>query len=165
MIINTEGVEVEQGERVYIKQEGEITLKVVKVTEGISTNNYKQIKVHFQDKTGRFAIDDFVITQNALWKVKIFTKALKLPNMVDTDLFINRYVKATFKAKNTPNGGVIYEIKKYEASPLTNTYTAPTPQQYDATQYNQNNQNTQHQQNHQEPLPNANDIDEDEIPF
>lgn len=164
MIIDLGTTEVEDGERVYIKQEGEITLKVVKVTEGTTQNNNKQIKVHFQDKAGRYAIDDFVITQNALWKLKIFTKALKLPNVIDTNLFMDRYVKATFKAKNTPNGGVIYDIKKYEASPLTNTYTAPVhyetqSPQYDASQYNQNNQAPQNQ------LPNVNDIDDDEIPF
>ena len=99
-----------------------------------------------------------------MWKIKIFTKALKLPNMVDTNLFIDRYVKATLKAKKTQSGGTIYEIKKYEASPLTNTYEAPAPQQYDATQYNHNNQNAP-QQNHQDQLPNVNDIDDDEIPF
>lgn len=163
MVLDLENTQVEDGERVYIKQEGEITLKVVKVTEGTTQNNNPQIKVHFQDKAGRFAIDDFVVTPNALWKIKTLTKALKLPNVVDTNLFMDRYVKATFKAKNTTNGGVIYEIKKYEASPLTNTYTPPVEYVHQQNNQNQNTQNMQ-QHNHQEPLPNVNDIDNDEIP-
>jgi|LGOV01.1.fsa_nt_gb hypothetical protein len=172
MIINTTGVDADTTERVYIKQEGELTLKVVRVTEGKTQNNNPQIKVHFQDKQDRWAFDEFVITPNAMWKVKIFTKALKLPNVVDTNLFIARYVKATFGTKKTANGE-IYEIKKYEASPLTNTYE---PQQQ-AVQYQDaggnaisqqefehNQQQAQNAQNNQQQQLPINDGD-DEIPF
>ena len=123
-VIDLTNVDLEDKERVYIKQEGAIILKVVKVTEGKSASGYDEIKVHFQDKAGRWAIDNFVLTPNALWKLKVLTKALKLPNIVDTDMFIDRYVIAHFKAKSTANGGTIYEIKKYETSKLTNTYIA-----------------------------------------
>ena len=167
MVLYLDDVQVEDTERVYIKQEGVITLKVVKVTEGKTTNNNDQIKVHFQDKAKRFAIDDFVITPNAMWRIKVLTKALKLPNVIDTNLFIDRYVQATFKAKKTPNGGVIYEIKKYEASPLTNTYEPPQQQQtnYQQQQQHQAPQQQNHQAGVQQELPPPIDIDEDEIPF
>ena len=38
MILNLEGVEVEDTERIYIKREGQVTLKAVKVTEHKSAN-------------------------------------------------------------------------------------------------------------------------------
>ena len=154
-IVDLTNVEAEEQERVYIKQEGKITLKVVKVTEGKTSNGNDEIKVHFQDKAGRWAIDNFVLTPNALWKLKVLTKALKLPNVVDTNLFIDRYVIATFKAKQTQNGGTIYEIKKYEPSKLTNTYEPPQPQ----VVY-ENAQGEQYQ-----PQQQSLDIDEESIPF
>lgn len=162
MIIDLEHIELEDGERAYIKQEGKVTLKVVKITESKSQNNNPIIKVHFQDKIGRFAIDDFTITQNALWKLKAFTKALKMPNMIDTNLMIDRYVIADFKAKKTTNGGEIFEIKKYEASSLTNTMEKmPIPTTYENMQQNHQNTHTQQMPQAQAPI----DIDEDEIPF
>ena len=165
MIIDTNGVEVEENERQYIKREGKITLKAVKVTEHTTRNGNPAFKVHFQDKIGHYAIDEFVVTDNALWKIKTLTKALKLPNIVDTNLFIDRYVKATFKAKNTPNGGVIYEIKKYEASPLTNTYEPPAPQVVYENAQQQQYQAPQQQQGTLPETPAQIDISEDEIPF
>lgn len=161
MIINLEGVEVEDIERVYIKREGVITLKAVKVTEHTSRGGYPAFKVHFQDRAGHFAIDEFVVTDSALWRIKMLTKAFKLPNTVDTNLVVGRYVTATFKAKATQNGGQIFEIKKYEPSKLTNTYEAPQQQQYQAPQQ----QNHQQQAGGQQELPPPIDIDEDEIPF
>lgn len=175
MQVDLTGVDAEQDERVYIKQEGKITLKVVKVTEGVTSNNNPQIKVHFQDRQGRWAIDEFVVTDNALWKLKVFTTALKLQNKIDTQMFIDRYVEATFKAKGTQNGGQIFEIKKYEPSKFTNTYVPQVQVQYQ-NQNGQNisqqqfHQNTQQQQAHhgQQSLPENPppiDIDDDEIPF
>lgn len=127
MRIDLSNIDAENEDRIYIKKEGEITLKVVKVTSGKTSNNNEQIKVHFQDINGHYAIDEFILNENSLWKLKIFTKALKLPNIIDTEMFISRYVKATMKAKATQNGGTIYEIKKYEPSKLTNTYVATQP--------------------------------------
>jgi len=125
MVIDVTGAEVEENDRQYIKQEGKITLKAIKVTEGVTRNNNPSFKVHFQDRTGRWAIDEFVVTDNALWKIKMLTKALKLPNVVDTNLIPSRYVVAHFKARSTQGGGTIYEIKRYEPSQLTNTYEPP----------------------------------------
>jgi hypothetical protein len=166
MRIDLTDIPVEDNEREYIKQEGAFTLKVVKLTEGKTTNNNPQIKVHFQDKLGRYAIADFVLTDNALWALKVLTKALKLPNVIDTDMMLDRYVVAHIKAKKTQNGE-IFEIKKYEASHLTNTYTPPvyrenTQEQYKA-QESKNHQHTGTQNELPTPLPI--DIDEDEIPF
>lgn len=168
MIIDTTHVKVEESERVYIRQEGVLTLKVVKITESKTTNGNDQIKVHFQDKLGRYAIADFTITQNALWALKILTKALKLPNVIDTNLMIDRYVVAHFKAKKTQNGE-IFEIKKYEASQLTNTYEAPQQEtNHQAQKSYAQHQNHQQQAGEQRELPQEPtpiDIDEDEIPF
>ena len=91
MRIDLTNVDAENEERTYIKREGEFTLKVVKVTQGKTSNGNDQIKVHFQDRGGQFAMDEFVLTQNSLWKLKVFTKALKLPNIIDTNMFIDRY--------------------------------------------------------------------------
>ena len=157
MRIDLSNVDAENEDRKYIKKEGEFTLKVVKVTSGKTSNGNEQIKVHFQDINGNYAIDEFILNENSLWKLKIFTKALKLPNIIDTDMFISRYVKATIKAKATQNGGTIYEIKKYEPSKLTNTYVA-TQQK---TNYETRNA---HIQQNLEPLTDEEIVDE-EIPF
>ena len=126
MIIDTTGIEADNQERVYIKQEGSFLLKVVKVTKH-TKNNKPMIKVFFKNKLGHWAIDEFYITENALWKIKVLSKALKLPTVFDTDWMLGRYVIAEFKAKKTQNGGVIYEIKNYKPSKLTNTYEPPKP--------------------------------------
>lgn len=157
MRIDLSNVDAENEDRKYIKKEGEFTLKVVKVTSGKTSNGNEQIKVHFQDINGNYAIDEFILNENSLWKLKIFTKALKLPNIIDTDMFISRYVKATIKAKATQNGGTIYEIKKYEPSKLTNTYVATQPK----TNYEARNA---HIQQNLETLTDEEIIDE-EIPF
>lgn len=162
MRIDLTDIPVEDNEREYIKQEGVFTLKVVKLTEGKTTNNNPQIKVHFQDKLGRYAIADFVLTDNALWALKVLTKALKLPNVIDTDMMLDRYVIAHIKAKKTTNGGEIFEIKKYEASSLTNTMEKmPIPTTYGNVQQNHQNTHTQQMPQAQAPI----DIDEDKIPF
>lgn len=162
MRIDLTNVDAENEERTYIKREGEFTLKVVKVTQGKTSNGNDQIKVHFQDRGGQFAMDEFVLTQNSLWKLKVFTKALKLPNIIDTNMFIDRYVKATIKSRTTQNGGVIYEIKKYEQSNLTNTYVAGEPKVI----YEHQNQNqTMHQKIEQVQQTIADDFNDDKIPF
>lgn len=125
--IDLTGIEAENEERVYIKQAGNFTLKVVKVTEATAQSGNKKIKVHFIDKHGRYTIDEFTLTKNALWKLKLLTKALKLPNVLDTDMFLDRYVIATVEEKPTQSGGIIYQITKYEASSLTNTYVREEP--------------------------------------
>lgn len=123
--INLDGVQAETEDRVYIKRAGNYTLKVVKVTFGKTNNNNETIKVHFQNNKMEYITDEFVLTDNALWKLKLLTKALKLPNVIDTDMFIDRYVAAEVVEKPTRSGGVIYQIKKYGASQLTNTYEPP----------------------------------------
>lgn len=167
MIINLEGVEVEDTERVYIKREGVITLKAVKVTEHTSRGGYPAFKVHFQDREGHFAIDEFVVTDSALWRIKMLTKAFKLPNTVDTNLVVGRYVTATFKAKATQGGGQIFEIKKYEPSKLTNTYEAPVYQAPAPTYHDHNNNEISREQFDANNAKAGADlgIDNDEIPF
>lgn len=155
MRIDLTSVQVEDVEREYIKQEGVFTLKVVKLTSGKTTNGNDQLKVHFQDKFGKYAIADFVLTDNALWALKVLTKALKLPNVIDTEMMLDRYVIAHIKAKRTQNGE-IFEIKKYEPSKLTNTMGIPTT--YEKVQNNQ--------EAHKMPeVPKPIDVDKDEIPF
>lgn len=158
MQIDLTNIETEDTRREYIREEGEFTVKVVKVTEGKTSNQNPQIKVHFQDRNGRFAIDEFVLTESALWKLKLLTKALKLPNVINTEMFYERYVKITLKAKQTTNGH-IYEIKKYEPSNLTNTweYQAPKAHYEPAPQRGGAGQGE---------LPQYEEvIDEDSIPF
>lgn len=157
MRIDLTNIQAENEERVYIKSEGEFTLKVVKVTYGKTSNGNDQIKVHFQNSLGQYTIDEFILTENSLWKLKVFTKALKLPNIIDTEMFIDRYVKATIKAKATPNGGTIFEIKKYEQSKLTNTYVAQAPKvEFEPV-------NNQSQQTFEQIAKEV--VNDDEIPF
>lgn len=158
MRIDLSNIDAENEDRIYIKKEGEYVLKVVKITQGKTSNNNEQIKVHFQDRRGQYIIDEFVLTDNSLWKLKVFTKALKLPNIIDTNMFIGRYVKATIKAKATQNGGTIYEIKKYEPSNLTNTYIAQEPKVTYENQQVQNNQKSNCK-------PDDYEIDDDKCPF
>lgn len=166
MIINLEGVEVEDTERVYIKREGQITLKAVKVTEHKSTSGYPAFKVHFQDRAGHYAIDEFIVTDSALWRVKMLTKALKLPNTVDTNLVVGRYVIATFKAKATQNGGQIFEIKKYEPSKLTNTYEPPKYQAPEPVYHDHSNNVVSKEQFDANNTQARADLDiDDKIPF
>ena len=164
MVIDLTDIEIENDERIYIKKEGIFVLKVVKITEGKTSNNNKQIKVHFQDRNGHFAIDEFVIVKNSLWALKVLSKALKLPNIIDTNMFIDRYVKATIKAEPTQNGGVVYKIKKYEPSNLTNTYIAQHPKVvYEDERGQSQQQLNQRVEQIKEKL--ADEFDDDEIPF
>ena len=110
----------------YIDEECVVTLKVVKVDESETTPNGNTIcKVHFQDKDGRLFIDDIVISEKSLWKIKGLTKAAKLNNICDTLDLIGRYVIAHLYLKDEPTktGGTFKKTtcKKYEPSPLTNT--------------------------------------------
>ena len=57
MRIDLSNIDAENQERIYIKKEGEYVLKVVKVTQGKTSNNNEQIKVHFQDRKGQYAMD------------------------------------------------------------------------------------------------------------
>ena len=75
----------------YIDEECVVTLKVVKVDESETTPNGNTIcKVHFQDKDGRLFIDDIVISEKSLWKIKGLTKAAKLNNICDTLSMVQR---------------------------------------------------------------------------
>ena len=125
MRIDLSGIEIDTEDRLYVKREGVITLKVVKITHFTTKNGNQAFKVHFKTRANEWAFDEFILTDNALWRLKILTKALKLPNAIDTDMMLNRYVKATFVSKVTQNGNKIFEIKKYEPSELTNTYEIP----------------------------------------
>lgn len=157
MVINCQGIQVENGERVYIKYVGQATLKVDKVTEGLSRNNHKQIKVHMIDKNGHFITDTFILTPNSLWKLKLFADALGVPSeIINTEHFAGRYTKATIKDKPTNNNGVIFEISKYEASKLNKPFEAPT------IEVAFENATTQQKI---EELRQEINIEEDEIPF
>ena len=84
----------------YIQREGEYLLKVIKVDQDRTANFNDVIKVTFQNKSGEVHIEDFVITEKALFKLKLLTKALKMPNVIDTNMMQDRYVKAVIKTEN-----------------------------------------------------------------
>lgn len=113
----------------FINEVGEYTVKVISVTAGQTENKNPVEKVVFKDKDGLQISDEFVCTEKALWKMKVFAKALKLPTVTDTDDWVGRYVKIhvgteTYtKADNSKGSKLV--IKKYEESPLTNTMAAP----------------------------------------
>ena len=148
MNLNLTDVTVEENERQYVKYTGEALLKVVKVTVGKTQTQNDQIKVHFQDKQGLFIIESFTVVPQSLWAIKILVKALGLPEIINTDNFIGRYVNATIKEKKTQNG-IIYVIDKYSESKLNKPL---------------NIQPVQQQETNNDYVHNVN-IDNDEIPF
>jgi len=148
MNLNLTDVPVEENERQYVKYTGEALLKAVKVTVGKTQTQNDQIKVHFQDKQGLFIIESFTVVPQSLWAIKILVKALGLPEIINTDNFIGRYVNATIKEKKTQNG-IIYVIDKYSESKLNKPL---------------NIQPVQQQETNNDYVHNVN-IDNDEIPF
>ena len=110
----------------WLNTVGEHTVKVVSVTAGSTRNGNDVEKVLFMDKDNAQIMDEFVITDKALYRMKLFTKALKLPEVNDTDQWVGRYVKintATEKyTKNDGSQGEKIVIKSYEPSNLTKPY-------------------------------------------
>ena len=108
----------------FISEPGEYLVKVISVKQD-KTANFNDIeKVTFQTKDGLQISDEFVVTDRALWRMKIFTKALKLPTVTDTDDWVGRYVKITVESENYKKDGVDkqkFVIKSYAESSLTNT--------------------------------------------
>lgn len=160
-IVNMQGVKAENEDRIYIKYAGQAILKVDKITEGVSRNNYPQIKVHLKDKHGHFITDTFILTPNSLWKLKLFAQALEVPtDIVNSDHFAERYTKATIKEKPTNNNGVIYEIVKHETAKANKPFVPPKIEvafENVATQ--------QKIEELKQEVGGGIDIDEDEIPF
>lgn len=110
----------------FISEVGEYTLKVINVTQDKTQNLNDVEKVIFQTKDGLQISDDFVVTERALWRMKLFTKALKLPTVTNTDEWVGRYVKATIGLEYYEKDGQKKSkcvITKYEPSNLTNTLT------------------------------------------
>ncbi len=111
-------------EKSYLKQ-GKHFVKVIKQEETFSHNGKPILKVTFQDKNGATISDDFYLTDQAMFRVKMFTKALKMPNIIDTELMVDRYVnidvmEEPYTDKNG-NSKVAYKIANYEESNQTNT--------------------------------------------
>ena len=127
MIIDLTNIEETEQEKLpYLARTGRILLKVTKVKDGgITKNGNKVLKVFFKTKEGELYIEEIILTQEALWRLKVLTKALKMPNIVDTDMMANRYVYGNFSQENyNKNDGTIGQkvvVKSWEQSDLTNT--------------------------------------------
>lgn len=127
MIIDLTGIEETEGEKLpYLNRTGKILLKVTKVKDGgITKNGNKILKVFFKSREGELYIEEIILTQEALWKLKVITKALKMPNVIDTELMVNRYVFGNFIQENyNKNDGTVGQkivAKSWESSDLTNT--------------------------------------------
>lgn len=123
MIIDLTNIEVNDTQ--YLSTSGTHTVKVTGIKEDFTNNGNPMIKVSMQTKNKELYMEDFVLTDNALWKLKIFTKALKMPNVIDTDLMKDRYVighfeRETYTKKDGKQGSKVVS-KKWEESSLTNT--------------------------------------------
>lgn len=127
MIIDLTNIEETEQEKLpYLTRTGRILLKVAKVKDGgITKNGNKVLKVFFKTKEGELYIEEIVMTVDSLWRLKILTKALKMPNVVDTDQMANRYVYGQFLSENyNKNDGTVgtkVVAKSWESSELTNT--------------------------------------------
>lgn len=109
----------------WINTVGQHTVKVLSVTAGKTNNNNNLEKVVFADKDGFQITDEFVVTDKALYRMKLFTKALKLQTVTDTDQWVGRYVKIntakeTYQKQDGSTGEKLV-IKSYEPSSLTNS--------------------------------------------
>lgn len=114
-------------EKSYLKA-GRHFVKVIKQEETFSHNGKPILKVTFSDKSGAQISDDFYLTEQAMFRIKMFTKALKMPNVLDTELMIDRYVnidvvEEPYTDKNG-NAKLAYKIANYEESRQTNTLDA-----------------------------------------
>lgn len=111
----------------WIKTVGQHIVKVIGVTQGKTSNNNDVEKVTFQNANKEQIKDEFVVTDNSLWKMKAFTKALKLGDVVNTDQWIGKFVvittgKESFTKESGEKGEKIvvkfyepYEHKKQQA--------------------------------------------------
>ena len=111
----------------WIKTVGQHIVKVIGVTQGKTSNNNDVEKVTFQNQNKEQIKDEFVVTENSLWKMKAFTKAMKLGDVVNTDQWIGKFVvittgKESFTKDNGEKGEKIvvkfyepYEHKKQQA--------------------------------------------------
>ena len=111
----------------WIKTVGQHIVKVIGVTQGKTSNNNDVEKVTFQNANKEQIKDEFVVTDNSLWKMKAFTKALKLGDVVNTDQWIGKFVvittgKESFTKENGEKGEKVvvkfyepYEHKKQQA--------------------------------------------------
>ena len=102
----------------WIKTVGQHIVKVIGVTQGKTSNNNDVEKVTFQNANKEQIKDEFVVTENSLWKMKAFTKALKLGDVVNTDQWVGKFVVITTGEetypKNDGSEGKKIVIKFYE---------------------------------------------------
>ena len=127
----------------WIKTVGQHIVKVISVTPSKTSNNNDVEKVTFQNANKEQIKDEFVVTENSLWKMKAFTKALKLGDVVNTDQWVGKFVVITTGEetypKNDGSEGKKIVVKFYE------------PYEHKKQQA-------------PDPLPEI-DIDDDELPF
>ena len=105
----------------YLDTEGEHTLKVVSIGEGVTANNNPVLKVSFADKDGAVFNDDFVLTEKAMFRVKNLIKALRLPDKIEAKEMVGRYtlVELYRKTERTQNGSFEKMVaRSYKESPL-----------------------------------------------
>ncbi len=81
--------------REYIQTPGKHLLKVIGVEEDVAKTGNSLLKITMMNEKKQLYIEDFYLSEKALFKLKIFTKALKMPNVVDTNMMLHRYVNAT----------------------------------------------------------------------
>ena len=102
----------------WIKTVGQHIVKVIGVTQGKTSNNNDVEKVTFQNANKEQIKDEFVVTENSLWKMKAFTKALKLGDVVNTDQWVGKFVVITTGEetypKNDGSEGKKIVVKFYE---------------------------------------------------
>ena len=102
----------------WIKTVGQHIVKVISVTPSKTSNNNDVEKVTFQNANKEQIKDEFVVTENSLWKMKAFTKALKLGDVVNTDQWVGKFVVITTGEetypKNDGSEGKKIVVKFYE---------------------------------------------------
>lgn len=89
MIINLEDIEVKDGNKTYLKDDGEYEVTIVNAEEGVSSNKgTPYIKFECKTDDDRYISTSLYLTQSAMWRFKKFIMALKHPGTGSVDPFI-----------------------------------------------------------------------------
>jgi len=115
MSLGLSNIEVEN--RLYIEEQGVQVLKVKEVDQSnLTSNGNIVLRVTFINRDQRHISDNFVLTNSALWRVKLLTNALKLEGDPSADDITGRYVTAKIEREQYNSNGIIKSkmvIKNY----------------------------------------------------
>jgi hypothetical protein len=149
--------DVDSTPRNYIKKEGRYTLKCVAINETSKTSKGNTIlKIMFQNREGEYFIEDIVITENTLFRVKMIADAFGYQQeIVNTQDFVGMYLVGFITIEKVKNKhDQIVDIAKCKSYSKSAKIVNTIPSAYDPeVQYDN------------EAIGETEDIEDIEIPF